>query len=147
MIRKLKEEDLVRTAEIIVFNNRKNYYPIFRDIQYSFREYNVISVMEMFRNDPIFMDHTYVYDDNGIIMGFICVYDNEILKLYVDPFFQSKHIGTELMEHFPDTTHVWALEKNTPALQFYHNFGFKEDGNRKNEEGTDEYLIHLTKGE
>ena len=73
MNRAVKKEDLVRLAEIIVFNNRKNYYPIFQDIVYSFKEYNVVSVMNMFENDPIFMSSTYVYEDE-VIKGFITVH-------------------------------------------------------------------------
>ena len=45
MIRAVRKDDLCRLAEIIVFNNRINYYPIFQDIEYSFGEYNVLSVM------------------------------------------------------------------------------------------------------
>ena len=38
MIRKAKKEDLSRIAEIFVFNNRINYFPIFQDAGYSFGE-------------------------------------------------------------------------------------------------------------
>ena len=37
-IRPLRPEDKGRTAEIYVFNNRLNYYPIFHDDDYSFGE-------------------------------------------------------------------------------------------------------------
>lgn len=147
MLRKLKKDDLVRCAEIIVYNNRKNYYPIFRDIRYSFREYNVVSVMDMFENDPVFMASTYVWEEDGIVKGFITVHDNEILKLYVDLFFQGNRIGQSMIEAFPDASHLWCLEKNTNALKFYEKNGFIPDGTKKYEEGTDEYLIHLHRGE
>lgn len=142
MIRAVKKEDLVRLAEIIVFNNRKNYYPIFQDIVYSFKEYNVVSVMNMFENDPIFMSSTYVYEDE-VIKGFITVHEGEILKLYVDSFFQNQQIGQKLIDAFPDARHLWALQKNTGAIAFYRKNGFTWDNTTKKEEGTDENLVHL----
>ena len=142
MIRAIKKEDLVRLAEIIVFNNRKNYYPIFQDIVYSFKEYNVVSVMNMFENDPIFMSSTYVYEDE-VIKGFITVHEGEILKLYVDSFFQNQQIGQKLIDAFPDARHLWTLQKNTGAIAFYRKNGFTWDNTTKKEEGTDENLVHL----
>ena len=144
MIRPVQKEDLVRLAEIIVFNNRKNYYPIFQDIVYSFKEYNVVSVMNMFENDPIFMSSTYVYEDE-VIKGFITVHEGEILKLYVDSFFQNQQIGQKLINAFPDARHLWALQKNTGAIAFYRKNGFTWDNTTKKEEGTDENLIHLSR--
>lgn len=70
MIRAVRKDDLCRLAEIIVFNNRINYYPIFQDIEYSFGEYNVLSVMEMFEKDKIFTSSTSVYEDR-VIKGFM----------------------------------------------------------------------------
>ena len=144
MIRPVQKEDLVRLAEIIVFNNRKNYYPIFQDIVYSFKEYNVVSVMNMFENDPVFMSATYVYEDE-VIKGFITVHEGEILKLYVDSFFQNQQISQKLIDAFPDARHLWALQKNTGAIAFYRRNGFTWDNTTKKEEGTDENLIHLSR--
>ena len=144
MIRPVQKEDLVRLAEIIVFNNRKNYYPIFQDIVYSFKEYNVVSVMNMFENDPVFMSATYVYEDE-VIKGFITVHEGESLELYVDSFFQNQQIGQKLINAFPDARHLWALQKNTGAIAFYRRNGFTWDNTTKQEEGTDENLIHLSR--
>ena len=144
MIRPVQKEYLVSLAEIIFFNNRKNYYPIFQDIVYSFKEYNVVSVMNMFENDPVFMSATYVYEDE-VIKGFITVHEGEILKLYVDSFFQNQQIGQKLINAFPDARHLWALQKNTGAIAFYRRNGFTWDNTTKKEEGTDENLIHLSR--
>ena len=46
MIRKATEEDLSRIAEIFVFNNRINYFPIFKQEEYSFGELQVVSMIE-----------------------------------------------------------------------------------------------------
>lgn len=41
-IRKAKTNDLSRIAEIYVFNNRVNYFPIFKDEKFSFGELQVV---------------------------------------------------------------------------------------------------------
>ena len=45
-IRKATEEDLSRIAEIFVFNNRINYFPIFKQEDFSFGELQVVSLIE-----------------------------------------------------------------------------------------------------
>lgn len=45
-IRKAKEKDLSRIAEIFICNNRINYFPIFKDESYSFGELQVVSFID-----------------------------------------------------------------------------------------------------
>lgn len=45
-IRKLTVNDLSRIAEIFIFNNRINYFPIFKDEHYSFGELQVVSFVD-----------------------------------------------------------------------------------------------------
>ena len=40
-----------------------------------------------------------------------------------------------------DADHLWALEKNTRAIAFYHRLGFMENGEKELEEGTTEYTL------
>ena len=87
-IRKARTEDLSRIAEIFVFNNRMNFFPIFKDEGFSFGELQVVPLIDnYFRNGEI-INNIYVFDD-GIIRGFIQMNETEICKLYVDTFFQS----------------------------------------------------------
>ena len=44
-IRKAESGDLSRIAEIYVFNNRINYFPIFKDEKYSFGEMQVVPLV------------------------------------------------------------------------------------------------------
>ena len=128
MIRKAKKEDLSRIAEIFVFNNRINYFPIFQDAGYSFGELQVVSVIDRyFSRDEVLRD-IYVYDD-GLVKGFL----------------QSQHIGQALIRFAIDrgADLVWALEKNTRAIAFYARHGFRPTGEKKFEEGTTEYLVEL----
>ncbi len=144
MIRKAKKEDLSRIAEIFVFNNRINYFPIFQDAGYSFGELQVVSVIDRyFSRDEVLRD-IYVYDD-GLVKGFLLLEGTEIGKLYVEPCFQSQHIGQALIRVAIDrgADLVWALEKNTRAIVFYARHGFRPTGEKKFEDGTTEYLVEL----
>lgn len=144
-IRKAIPSDVGRIAEILVYNNRLNYYPIFQDIQYSFVEFNVLDVAKQLLEDDEFVENCFLYDDS-VVRGFVCVIDHEIKKLYVDSFFQGIGIGTELIRYAIDelhANHLWALEKNARALKFYQSHGFRISDEKTYEEGTTEYLIHL----
>lgn len=146
-IRHAEKKDLSRIAEIFVFNNRINYYPIFKDAAYSFGTLQVISLIDNYFNKEEVLRNLFVLDD-GLIKGFIQLNGNEIAKLYVDPFFQSEGAGHQLIEyallHF-QADHCWALEKNVRALSFYQKHGFHLTETKKLEEGTSEYLVLLIK--
>lgn len=144
-IRKAKIEDLSRIAEIYIFNNRINYFPIFNDESFSFGELQVVSLIDnYFKNNEI-IKNIYVFDD-GLIRGFFQINKTEICKLYVDTFFQNKGIGNELIEYAIkefQADNLWALEKNARAISFYQKHGFHLTGEKKLEEGTMEYLVKL----
>lgn len=144
-IRKAEKRDLSRIAEIFVFNNRINYYPIFGDAQYSFGELQVLSVIDDCFGRAEVLQNLHVFDD-GLIKGFVQMNGTEIVKLYADPFFQRHGVGKALIEFAASqfgANHLWALEKNTRAIAFYGRHGFLPTGRRKPEEGTTEYLIEL----
>ena len=145
MIRQAKEQDVSRIAEILVFNNRVNFYPIFRDDEYSFGELQVVTLADQYRRDKTALESTYVYDD-GVIRGLIRVENGEIKKLFVDTFFQRRGIGGKLMEfaiNKKQADRLWALEKNTGAIRFYERYGFVLTGEKTFEDGTTEYLVEL----
>lgn len=143
-IRKAEKKDLSRIAEILVFVKRIKFRPIFQDDDYSFNELQVLSVAEKY-SDPKILDNILVYDD-GIVKGMIHIEKDEIKELYVDWFFQSRGIGSALIEYakkqYP-VTFLWAIEKNTDAIRFYERHGFHRTDSKKFEEGTTEYLIML----
>ena len=145
-IRKAKKEDVSRIAEIYVFNNRINFYPIFKDTLFSFHELQVVPLAKSLLVDSDTLDNTYVYDDHQIIKGFIYTKDKEIKKLFVDSFFQGQNIGEKLLEYameYQDISFLWALEKNIRAIKFYQRHGFSLTNEKKYEEGTYEYLVKL----
>jgi hypothetical protein len=62
-IRPAEERDLCRIAEIEVFNYRLQFYPIFRDDAFYFREMQTTSLMERNRDA---LCSIFVYDDGGV---------------------------------------------------------------------------------
>lgn len=147
-IRKAQTSDLSRVAEIYVFNNRVNFFPIFGDAEYSFGEMQVVPLIDHFFSKAEVFQNLYVYDD-GLIKGFLLMHateKTEVEKLFVDPFFQSEGVGGRLIEYAIgkfQADRLWALEKNVRAVAFYQSHGFRPTGEKKLEEGTAEYLVRL----
>ena len=132
-IRKATKNNLSRMAEIFIFNNRINYYPIFNDPSYSFKELQVTTFINNYLCDEKVLSSIYVYDD-GIEKGFIQIHNQEICKLYIEPAFQNEGIGHQLITFAIETFNcnkLWALEKNTRAIQFYNRHSFLPSGNKK----------------
>ena len=144
-IRKAITDDLSRVAEIFVFNNRINYFPIFQDETFSFGELQVVSLLNNYLIKDEIINNIFVFDD-GLIKGFVQMNKTEICKIYVDTFFQGRGIGSQLIEYAVKefyADNLWALEKNRRAISFYQKHGFSLTGERKFEEGTTEYLVRL----
>lgn len=144
-IRKARIDDLSRIAEIFVFNNRVNYFPIFKDERFSFGKLQVVSLVDNYFIKDEIIKNLYVFD-NGLIKGFIEINGKEICKIYVDTFFQNEGVGNKLIEYAIKELHadyLWALEKNTRAILFYQRHGFHLTGEKKLEEDTTEYLVKL----
>lgn len=140
MIRKAVKEDVCRITEIEVFNYRLYFYPIFKNNDYYFNELQIINQIDKYNLDEI-----YVYDD-GVVKGFIQIDNQEVKKLFVEPVLHNQKIGSKLLEYAiekMDVNHLWALEKNEKAISFYKKHGFQLTSEKKLEEDTTEYLIHL----
>ncbi len=144
-IREAKLDDLARIAEIEVFNYRLNFYHIFQDDSFYFQEMQVLNVINENKKR---LGQLWVYDDNGIVKGFMWVDSQQIKKLFVEPVLQSRGIGSKLLEYAVDklgATYLWALEKNTRAIAFYQKHGFHTTEEKMLEEDTTEYLVKLIK--
>lgn len=139
-IRQARTEDVERIAEIYIFNYRLNFYPIFQDDTFYFKELMVSNLSASFENE---LDTIWVYDD-GVVKGFIQIEEREVRKLFVEPVLQGQSIGAELLEYGISTKNVntlWALEKNTKAIAFYKRHGFVITDDKKYEEDTTEFLV------
>jgi len=131
-IRKAVKEDVSRIAEMIVVNYRVNFYPFFKNDDFYFKELNVMDMASEYLNDSDMLDRTYVYDD-GVVKGMILISGNELVKLYVEPQFQSQGIGAELLEYAVNnrqTNWLWALEYNKRGIAFYQRHGFQLTGEK-----------------
>ena len=143
-IRQATINDLVRIAEIFVFNYRLNFYPIFQEDTFYFEELTVFNMVESFAKE---LDSIWVYDD-GVEKGFIQIEKREVKRLFVEPVLQGKAIGTELLEYGiveMDANHLWALEKNIKAIAFYQRHGFDTTNEKKYEKDTTEFLVRMEK--
>ena len=144
MIRKAKQDDLNRIAEIEVFNYRLKFYPIFLDDEFYFGDLQVPNVAKRYADS---LEDLRVWDD-GVVKGFILVKDGEIKKFFVEPVLQGAGIGAGLLEYAVEhlgAKTLWALEKNEGAIRFYQRHGFRLTGEKRLEDGTSEYLVQMEK--
>lgn len=144
-IRKATKNDLSRIAEIYVFNNRQNYYPVFKEEAYSFGKLQVTSIIEEHFKKEEILNQIYVYDD-GVVKAFLEINSNEISKLYVDSFFQNDGIGSIMIEYAikeQKTDFLWALEDNVKAIEFYKRHGFSVTEEKMPIENTQKYVVKL----
>ena len=133
MIRPAKTQDASRIAEIIITNYRVNFYPFFRNDEFYFSELNVVDMAAEYAEGSEELAHTYVYDDNGVVKGIIRVNGTEVVKLYVEPQFQSGGIGGALLQFAVESLgadNLWALEYNTRGIAFYERHGFQLTGEK-----------------
>ena len=141
-IRQATVDDLVRIAEIFVFNYRLNFYPIFQEDTFYFEDLTVFNMVESFAKE---LDSIWVYDD-GVVKGFIQIEKREVRRLFVEPTLQGKSIGADLLEYGiaeKDVDFLWVLEKNIKAIAFYKRHGFDTTNKKKYEEDTIEFLVRM----
>ncbi|MDU6629576.1 MAG: GNAT family N-acetyltransferase [Lachnoanaerobaculum sp.] len=141
-IRQATVDDLVRIAEIFVFNYRLNFYPIFQEDTFYFEDLTVFNMVESFAKE---LDSIWVYDD-GVVKGFIQIEKREVRRLFVEPTLQGKSIGADLLEYGiaeKNVDFLWVLEKNIKAIVFYKKHGFDTTNKKKYEEDTIEFLVRM----
>ena len=144
MIRKAKQDDLNRIAEIEIFNYRLKFYPIFLDDEFYFGDLQVPNVAKRYADS---LEDIRVWDD-GVVKGFILVRNGEVKKLFVEPVLQGHGIGAGLLEYAVEhmgAKMLWALEKNEGAIRFYLRHSFRLTGEKRLEDGTSEYLVRMQK--
>ena len=93
----------------------------------------------------------WVWEEDGSILGFAALSDDELSHLYVEPDAHGRGIGGALMnrakERRPGGFHLWVFQQNANARRFYEAHGFilvRETDGGDNEERTPDALYTWT---
>lgn len=128
MIRKMKNIDINRVADIWLKTNLKAHY--FIPEQYWTSNYELVKEM-------MSQAEVYVYEDDKMIQGFIGINDEYIEGIFVSDEMQSRGIGKMLLDYIKDKKDRLQLkvyQKNVRAMSFYQREGFTIQS-----EGMDEF--------
>ena len=145
LIRNAQPGDASRLAEILIFSKRTHYRSIFHDDAFSFGELQVYPTAQAFLDRPETLQGYRVYDD-GFVKGLVHTEGDEIIELYVDPFFEGEGIGSALItDALSRILHprLWVLEKNEAAIRFYRDRGFEMTGERARQGETPEFIVRM----
>lgn len=70
----------------------------------------------------------YVYEEDGVIKGFLGVSETEIDMLFADPAYFGQGVGKQLLTFAIEELKLAKVdvnEQNTKAYEFYQHFGFQ----------------------
>lgn len=137
MIRKMKNIDINRVADIWLKTNLKAHY--FIPEQYWTSNYELVKEM-------MSQAEVYVYEDDKMIQGFIGINDEYIEGIFVSDEMQSRGIGKMLLDYIKDKKDRLQLkvyQKNVRAMSFYQREGFTIQSESMDEfTGEKEYVMN-----
>ena len=120
MIRKLEPRDMKRVLEIWLDASvkahdfiDKTYWP---------------SQIENMRDIYIPASETFVIQDSSRVLGFYSVINHQLAALFVDPDYQGKGLGKQLLSHVKaqhDQLTLAVYKENASSIAFYQSQGFK----------------------
>ena len=119
MIRKMKNIDFNRVADIWLKTNLKAHY--FIPEQYWTSNYELVKEM-------LLQAEVYVYEDNKIIQGFVGLSNEYIEGIFVSDEMQSHGIGKMLLDYVKSKKEKLLLnvyQKNVRAINFYRREDFQ----------------------
>ena len=118
MVRKLRNADVNKVADIWLDTNMKAHY--FIPTQYWKSNFELVKEL-------LLQATVYIYEDNQEIQGFIGLNDEYIEGIFVSDEMQSQGIGKILLNYAKDKRNKLLLnvyQKNTQAISFYKREGF-----------------------
>jgi len=80
---------------------------------------------------------TWVYELDGVVIGFIALIGNEVGAIFLDPRYHGKGIGRKLMDHAKSLREFLELDvfkDNNIGRGFYKKCGFREEYEHVHEE-------------
>lgn len=147
-IRKAAVEDASRIAEILIFTKRVHYRSIFHNDRVSFGEMQVFPLAKEYIEHAEKLENIWVYDDE-FVKGMLHIEGDWMKELYIEPFFQHRGIGAQLIDFAIsefDVRYLFVLEKNESAIRFYQKHGFILTQERWPEQGTTEFIVKMERG-
>lgn len=140
MIREFKENDLNRIMELWLDTNIQAHDFIHK----SYWQDHFQEVKEILPGAIVS-----VYEDNGVIQGFIGLMDSYIAGIFISKDQQSRGIGSQLLNHVKKSHRQLSLkvyEKNKRAVDFYLREGFiVTDKQEDKENGEVEYEMEWSR--
>jgi putative acetyltransferase len=132
MIREFKQSDLDQALNIWLNASIKahDFVP---------KEFWKSKIDDM-RNIYFPMGETYIYEENGIIKGFVALCDDLLAAIFVSPNVQGKGIGKQLMnkaKQIRKSLKLSVYKENKNSIEFYKKCGFNIV-----KEQTDEHTGH-----
>lgn len=74
-------------------------------------------------------DEVWVWDEDGVVLGFMILRGDELFLLYLEPAHTGRGIGSRLLEHAkqqrPDGFTLWTFQQNEGARRFYERHGLE----------------------
>ncbi len=141
IVREATKADLNEIAQVHCQAMQETYHDLFSD------QYLKSLDPDQFMHMPEeCAERTYIAINRDKIVGFVsfCEEDDqklghigEITAMYILKEYQGLGIGRYLIQHcFVDlygikNIYIWTLSQNIKSIQFYHHFGFIEDGGKK----------------
>ena len=136
MVRKLRNADVNKVADIWLDTNMKAHY--FIPTQYWKSNFELVKEL-------LLQATVYIYEDNQEIQGFIGLNDEYIEGIFVSDEMQSQGIGKILLNYAKDKRNKLLLnvyQKNTRAISFYQREGFDVQNSGLDEAtGEKEYVM------
>ena len=137
MIRKFEPRDMDRLLDIWLSASIKAH----DFIDASFWQANIESMRDVY----IPGWETFVIEGSSGVLGFYSLLDNQLAALFVDPAYQCKGFGKQLLDHAKCLRKELSLavyKENTSSVGFYTSQGFKRVKEQIDEQtGHAEYLM------
>ena len=137
MIRKYREADIEQILDIWLSASIKAH-------SFAGSEYWQSKISEM-RDVYIPASETVVYEADGQIAGFYCLYGDTLAAVFVSPSLQGKGIGSALIEDAKSRRSCLQLSvysQNAPSINFYKQHGFISLGEQIDEQtGQPEFIM------